>query len=226
MKRALGLIPDAVGQPAFNVRPISEAWRWRDRRAAYRTAVANCCYIWRTRAASDRFGSMPSSFADRRSELQGWGLSLPASAPQWARQDFAVWQEADEAAEGYDDPAMVRAWHVVMEIPAAVPAKKWNTLVTGFIERELVKRGAVVAWAVHAQTTSMGSWKNAHAHLIVTALRWRHDHRQGQRHSAWAGSWGRQRSLEMAWRRACRSAHLLGAGGAHHQRRAVGPVTR
>jgi hypothetical protein len=210
MKRALGLLPKDPAHPAFNVRPISEAWRWRDRRPGYRTATANVAYIWRRDDVEDRFGSMPPRFADRRSELQASGLSLPSSAPKWARQDFAIWQEADEIVDRRDDVTMVRAWHVVMEIPAAVAATNWKTLVSTFIDRELVVRGAVVAWAIHGEGDGARSLKNVHAHLIVTALRWRHDHRHGQRHSVWSGSWGRQTSLEMAWRRACSSTQLLG----------------
>lgn len=204
VKRAWGMLPSNDTAPKFNIRPVSEAWRWSSRRPAYRTATANAAYVWRDASPIDRFGPMPKSFEDRRCELRASGLLLPSSAPQWAAEGYRVWEDADRAAMATDDPTEVAAWHVVMEIPAALPAARWRRLVMGFVQRELVARGAVVAWAIHALEDDDGGWvASPHCHLICTARYWRNDHRLGQRNSRWIGDWGRQRSLEMAWRRAC-----------------------
>ena len=192
--------------PDFKVRPISAAWRSEDRLPAYKTAIANAAYIWRDSSPVDRMGPMPAAFAARRYELRGAGLLLPASAPDWAAQDYTIWKEADAASVATGDPTAIAAWHVIMEIPESIRSDWWIWLVTGFVEQELAGRGAAVAWAIHALQGDDGWIAKPHAHLIVTARHWRHDHRQGQRHPAWIGSWKRQKRLEFAWRRRCATA--------------------
>ncbi len=191
--------------PDFKVRPISAAWRSEGRLPAYKTAIANAAYIWRDSSPVDRMGPMPAAFAERRCELRGSGLILPGSAPVWAAKGYTVWEEADAATLATGDPTAVAAWHVMLEIPASIRPDRWAWLVTGFVERELAGNGAAVAWAIHA-LRGIDSWiVKPHAHLIVSARHWRHDHRQGQRHPAWIGSWGAQKRLEFSWRRRCES---------------------
>lgn len=188
--------------PDFKVRPISAAWRLDGRTPAFKTAIANAAYIWRDSSPVDRLGPMPASFAERRCELRGAGLILPASAPLWATKGYAVWDEADAATVATGDPTAVAAWHVMMEIPASIRAASWPSLVTAFVERELAAKGAAAAWAIHALQGLDGEWiVKPHAHLVVTARHWRHDCRQGQRHPAWIGSWSAQKRMEFAWRR-------------------------
>lgn len=189
--------------PDFKVRPISEEWRLVHRMPAYKSAVSNVAYIWRDSAPADRFGTMPTKFADRRCELRGAGLILPTSAPVWATKGYTIWEEADAATVATGDRTAVAAWHVMMEIPSSVRPEWWVWLVTGFVEQELAGHGAAVAWAIHALQGADGWIVRPHAHLIVTARHWRHDHRHGQRHPAWIGSWGAQKRLEFAWRRRC-----------------------
>ncbi|NJR78748.1 MobA/MobL family protein [Sphingomonas corticis] len=206
MKRILFARPRdrQVGDhPDFAVRPISEAWRLDRRMPAYKTAVANVAYIWRDSDAADRFGPMPAKFAERRCELRGAGLMLPASAPLWATRGYDIWEEADAATVATGDPTAVAAWHVMMEIPASIRTDEWRQLVNGFVAQELAGRGAGVAWAIHALEGLDGWIVNPHSHLIVTGLHWRRDYRHGQRHPAWIGSWQAQRRLELAWRRRC-----------------------
>lgn len=203
MKRVLFEQPRdrRAGQVDFKVRPVSEEWRYDNRLPAYRTAVANVAYILRDSAPDDRFGRMPAAFAERRCELRGSGLLLPASAPIWASHDYAIWEEADAAAVSTGDPTAVAAWHCLLQIPDGIAARHWNWTVRSFLERELVARGAAVAWAVHALQGEADWLVKPHAHAIVTARHWRHDHRHGQRHPAWIGSWSAQKKLEYAWRR-------------------------
>lgn len=196
--------------PDFRVRPISEDWRLVHRMPAYRTAVANVAYIGRDSGVSDRFGPMPASFAQRRCELRGAGLMLPARAPLWAGEGYRIWEEADTATAATGDPTAIAAWHVMMEIPVTIRPALWRWLVTGFVQRELADRGAAVAWAIHALQGAEGTWiVKQHAHLIVTARYWRHDCRHGQRHPGWIGSWGAQKRLEGAWRRCCGATAML-----------------
>ncbi|WP_375380924.1 MobA/MobL family protein [uncultured Sphingomonas sp.] len=192
------------------VRPVSEEWRLLGRRPAYRTAVANVAYIWRDAGAADRFGPMPAAFAERRCEVQGAGLLLPASAPIWATGDYTIWEEADQATAALGDPTAVAAWHVMLEIPVTIPRARWTTLVTGFAERELTAKGAVTAWAVHALAGPDGEWiVRPHCHMVVTALHWRHDLRHRRRHPGWIGRTRHQWQLASKWRGEMSRACLL-----------------
>lgn len=104
VKRAWSMLPRNDDAPKFNIRPISEAWRWSSRRPAYRTATANVGYIWRDASPTDRFGPMPRSFEQRRCELRASGLMLPSSAPLWATEGYRVWEDADRAVFAIDNP--------------------------------------------------------------------------------------------------------------------------
>lgn len=196
--------------PDFNIRPVSEEWLYFDRTPAYKTATANVAYIHRDSAPCDRYGPMPRRFAERRYELCGSGLALPASAPLWAATDpYQIWSEADAAAAATGDRTAISAWHVVMQIPTQIRREHWSWLVNGFIQSQLVSRGAAVAWAIHAVQADgpEDDWiVSPHAHLIVTARHWRHNKRHGQRHYAWIANWAQQKKLEFAWRRRCCSA--------------------
>lgn len=207
-RRALVARPrniDRIEWPDFKVRPISEEWWYVGRVPAYKSAVANVAYIWRDAEPRDRFGPMPARFAERRFELNGAGLLLPASAPLWAATDpYAIWAEADAVAVETGDPTAVAAWHLMMEIPLNVRPENWCWLAEGFLRNQLVDKGAVVAWAVHAVEADDGEWIiKPHAHAIITARHWRHDKRHGRRHHNWIGSWAQQTRMEFAWRRRC-----------------------
>jgi len=195
----------------FKIRPISEEWRHLGRRPAYRTAVCNVAYIWRDPAAVDRFGPMPPSFAQRSYELRAAGLMLPRSAPQWACQGYSIWEEADRAAVASGDPTALAAWHVVFSIPTNVNEKWWDWLVRSFIQRELVEKGAAVAYAIHALQGADGEWIiHPHAHLVVTARYYRHWRRTGERHPTWLSGWRAHARLERAWQARCLAAEPRG----------------
>lgn len=210
--------PRSIAQiewPDFKIRPISEEWQYCGRVPAYKSAVANVAYIWRDAEPRDRFGMMPARFAERRFELKGSGLLLPASAPVWAATDpYAIWSEADAATIATGDPTAVAAWHCMMEIPLGVRPDNWGWLVEGFLQGQLVDKGAAVAWAIHSVEGDNGDWIiKPHVHAIVTARYWRHDKRHGLRHPNWIGSWARQKRLEFAWRRRCSSLRDLVRAG-------------
>lgn len=217
-RRALLASPPRDRRPAdaidFKIRPISEDWRLVHRMPAYRTATCNAAYIWRDSDVTDRFGPMPRAFAERRYELRGAGLLLPANAPLWATEGYRVWQDADEAAFATGDPTEVSAWHVMAQIPETVSPALWKWLLTGFLERELAGKGAAVAWAIHALQGDGGQWLvSPHGHAIVTARKWKTGATKGQRHPAWIASWEQQRRLSAAWRRRCATTSLMAQAG-------------
>ena len=187
----------------INIRPVSEAWRtpaFNERQPAYRSAVANAAYIWRDSDAVDETGAMPRNFAERRFELISSGLLLPASAPLWATRGYQIWEEADRAARRSGDPTEVRAWHVIMALPGIL-RPFWTDIVTSFADRELVSKGAAVAYAIHACEAGDGGWLvKPHCHLVVTARHWRHDSRLGERHPAWIANRAQQQRMCTHWR--------------------------
>lgn len=217
-RRALFAAPPRNRRPAdaidFKIRPISEDWRLVHRMPSYKTATCNAAYIWRDSDVEDRFGPMPSAFAERRCELRGAGLLLPANAPLWAAEGYQIWQDADEAAFATGDPTAVSAWHVMAQIPESVSPTHWHWMFRGFLERELSSKGAAVAWAVHALEGCNGDWLvSPHGHAIVTARRWKTGTRKGDRHPAWIASSEQQRRLGVAWRRRCATTRLMAQAG-------------
>lgn len=203
--------PDAID---FKIRPISEDWLILDRRPALKTATCNVAYIWRDSSVGDRFGPMPRSFAERRFELHGSGLLLPANAPLWAANGYQIWADADSATFATGDPTAVSAWHMIAEIPQAISPKIWSWMATSFLERELVDKGAAVAWAVHGLASDDGGWiVPPHWHAVVTARHWKTGSRKGQRHPAWISSTRQQMKLGAAWRRRCATLSLAAQAG-------------
>jgi hypothetical protein len=217
-RRNLVVRPRAISRadwPDFKIRPISEEWQYVGRVPAYRTMVANVAYIWRDSSPVDRLGPMPRSFEQRRFELQGSGLALPASAPLWASADpYQIWQEADEVTAASGNPADLAGWHVMMEIPKNIQPEHWRWMVTGFVHSQFVSKGAAVAWAIHSLEGCDGDWIIApHVHLIVSGRHWRHDYRRGRRHPNWIASWAQQKRMEFAWRRRCARLRDLESAG-------------
>ncbi len=191
-------------------RPVSAEWRLKDRTAAFQTAVANVAYIWRDSDRTDRLGPVPAWFAQRRDDLVAFGQIAPKSAPSWVTGNpFRVWAEADTATHATGEPTAVAAWHTLLELPIDIDQAAWEQLVTIFVERHLVRRGAVVAYAVHALRDDLGGWSvKPHVHLIVTARRWRTGRGQGERMSRWLGSWTTQERLARRWRGWCGLARV------------------
>jgi hypothetical protein len=157
---------------------------------------------------------MPARFADRRCELRGAGLLLPANAPLWATEGYRIWQDADEAAFATGDPTAVSAWHVMAQIPETVSPSHWRWMFTGFLQRELVRNGAAVAWALHSLQGESSDWLvSPHGHAIVTARHWKAGAAKGQRHPAWIASSEQQRRLGAAWRQRCATTSLMAQAG-------------
>ena len=171
-------------------------------------------YIWRDSTGADRFGAMPSWFGQRRYDLRSAGLLLPHSAPQWASSDYELWDRIDAATAATGDPTAVSAWHILAEMPKGLDPQWWDWLAVTFAERNLVRVGAPVAYAVHALAAPDGGWAIApHVHLVVPARRYRSGARHGERMPAWAGCDAAHFRLERAWRTACGHARVKGKGG-------------
>lgn len=202
-------------QVDFTIRPVSAEWRLVGRKPAYRTARANVQYIWRDGVGHDRFGAMPRWFGERTYDLRAAGLLLPGSAPVWAATGYELWDRVDAATAATDDPTAVSAWHILAELPRGLNEQWWEWLAVTFAERNLVRLGAPVAYAVHAVAAPGDEWAIApHAHMVVPARRFRSGPRHGERMPAWAGTEAMHDRLERAWRATCGYARVRGATGA------------
>lgn len=193
----------------FTIRPVSAEWRLVGRKPAYRTARANVQYIWRDSVGRDRFGAMPRWFGERTYDLRAAGLLLPGSAPKWAATGYELWDRIDAATAATGDPTEVSAWHILAELPKELDERWWEWLAVTFAERNLVRLGGPVAYAVHALAAPDGGWVIApHVHMVVPARRFRTGARHGQRMPSWAGYAGSHGRLKGAWRVACGLARV------------------
>ena len=201
-------------QVDFTIRPVSAEWRLVGRKPAYRSARANVQYIWRDSTGEDRFGPMPRWFSQRRYDLRSAGLLLPNSAPQWAAPGYELWDRVDAATGATGDPTAASAWHILAEMPKGLDEQWWDWLAVAYAERNLVRAGAPVAYAVHALAAPDGGWAIApHVHMVVPARRYRSGVRHGDRMPGWAGCEAAHIRLERAWRTACGQAQVKRRNG-------------
>lgn len=171
---------------AVSIRPVSAtglATFSGDRRATHATAYGNYLYITR-QAGRDALGPLDYRHRD---DLVAEGLELPVDHPRWAEGDGRIWCEIDAATANLASDA-VRAWHVVVTLPADFGADEWIRLVRSYAQDTIARHGPVVAWAIHAKPDGDGGWHvPPHAHLLITTRVWRHDRRHGATVPSWCG---------------------------------------
>ncbi len=201
-----------------SIRPVSAAgWTAMtgDRRATHAGAAANYHYITRTRGEDAR------GVIDFRSrdDLVASGLELPASHPKWAVEEGRIWRELDTATDAM--PAdIVRAWHVVVSLPAERDSDDWITMVRDYADG-IAAWGPAVAWAIHARADDTGGWSvPPHAHLLMTTRVWKHEVRHGETVSSWSGPAMRER-LHSRWLEKLPSSMRLAAASPYR----VGTMT-
>lgn len=180
-----------------SIRPVSKAgWHQMsgDRRCTHASAMANYLYITRGVGADAR-GQIDYSHRD---DLVAHGLELPANHPCWAEEPGRIWRELDESTAHLADDE-VRAWHVVVTLPANEGPDTWIAMTRDYALRSIAAHGPAVAWSIHAKTHAGGqATVPPHAHLLVTTRVWRHEARQGQTVPGWCGPAARAR-LHANW---------------------------
>ncbi|USI74477.1 MobA/MobL family protein [Sphingomonas morindae] len=167
-----------------SIRPISvRGWRAMsgDRRGTHRSATANYLYITRS-AGTDAWG--PVDYR-HRTDLVAHGLALPSNHPAWAEEEGRVWRELDEATQQLGDD-QIRAWHVVVTLPAESSTAEWTTMVRGYAAA-VARHGQAVAWAIHASPEGEAAAPPPHAHLLLTTRQWRHTASHGRTVANWCG---------------------------------------
>lgn len=165
---------------AVSIRPVSTIGLTTfsgDRRATHAMAYGNYLYITR-QAGRDPLGPLDYRHRD---DLVAHGLELPANHPRWAEEDGGIWREIDGATADLA-PDAVRAWHVVVTLPADGDADEWIRLVRGYAQDTIARHGPGVAWAIHARPDGDSGWNvPPHAHVLITTRVWRHEARHGRR---------------------------------------------
>ena len=171
----------------------------KPRYAAHRTAVATFCYI-RRESGHDRFGPTPQAWLDKRPDLVSTGRRISKTrVPERLRAGITIWQEADAAVACLGDNEVVAA-HIVASLPEDYDPNVWDDRVAEWIDDELVYKGMVIDFAIHALRGEDGSWKiRPHIHMIVTLRCWRDDQYKGRRQRSWLISRDHERKLEDAW---------------------------
>ncbi|MBX9816212.1 MAG: MobA/MobL family protein [Sphingomonas sp.] len=189
-------------RPPFNARPISAAGR-ADRSASgpyatHYTATASWLYINRL-AGEDRFGPVPEEYL-LKNDLIAAGMCHPLQRmPAELRTGNRIWREADEAA-ALEGPHAISATHIVADLPPNAEAERWRWLVERYCYDNLVERGMVVSWSIHAKPDADGGWVTPpHAHLLCTARFWRPNARQRDRQKRWLANADQIRVAEDAW---------------------------
>ncbi|QDM40677.1 MobA/MobL family protein [Altererythrobacter sp. TH136] len=166
-------------------------------RKTHRTAVASALYITRTEG-EDWLGPLPNAYMAKADDLVASGRRHPIqNFPPQFRAGRLIWEEADAAAAR--DPAEAAAVHVIVGLLGIAP-EQWRPLLERFIDDHLVIKGMLVDWAIHSKRDDAGGWAtHPHAHMIVTARRYRSDMKKGQRQRTWLYSARQIDQLEDAW---------------------------
>ena len=188
--------------PPFKSAPVlapdpTDPARERHRRT-HKTAVATRLYMSRT-AGSDRLGVLPPDYLSKVGDLVASGRRYPVHRmPAKYKSGMRAWEDADAAAARA--PREAAAVHVILSLPPEGSPESWQHLVEDFCDEALCALGMLVDWAVHAERAPDGGWSTApHAHLCVTARRWRDDPRKGQRMRCWLYSKAQLEAAEAIW---------------------------
>ena len=197
----------ALAQPEFApfkaspvLRPDSAKPRAERTSKTHYTAVASHLYILRE-AGADGYGAVPDGYLAKADDLIASGRRHPIqNVPPALRAGRQMWDEADAATTL--DSGNAAAIHVILTLPNC-PRHEWEPLVTRFIDDSLVSLGMIADYALHAKMGEDGKWSTRpHAHMLITARRWKNDQRKGQRMRCWLYTQAQIEALEVAWLKA------------------------
>ena len=131
-------------------------------RSQGRSAVACAAYRSGQTLADDRYGKV-HDYAPRRVITQA-GIVAPENAPGWAYDREKLWNHV-EAVESRKDAQLAREF--TLALPSQVSDEVRVELVETFIREQLIPRGMIVDYAIHAPNRK-GDERNFHAHLMTT----------------------------------------------------------
>lgn len=198
---AISALNASLPQKLLNITPILHPQNGfhPEHSRTFWSAVANALYIVR-QDGHDRFGRTPSFSAklDACPDLVAHGRRSPISADEDSLAGLNLWRAADEAAQR-DRPNAPVAWHVVGWLPPEQDAERWRELVCTFLDTQIVQRGMVVDWAIHALADEQDGWiKKPHFHAVITARFWKGS-RIGQPQAAWLHTSSQRSSALERW---------------------------
>ena len=127
-----------------------------------RSAVACAAYRAGDVLRDERLGQR-HDYGPRRGILRT-AILAPEGAPAWALDREKLWNRA-EAAEKRKDAQVAR--EIELGLPHRVSPSLRTELVETFIREQLLPRGMIVDYAIHAPNRK-GDERNFHAHLLTT----------------------------------------------------------
>lgn len=127
-----------------------------------RSAVACAAYRSGQALADLRYGTTHDY--GRKTGIAECGIVAPVDAPHWAHDRERLWN-AVEAVERRKDSQLAREF--VLAFPDGINQEDRRSLVETFIAQEIVPRGLVADWAIHAPNRA-GDERNWHAHVMTT----------------------------------------------------------
>lgn len=155
------------------------------------TATRTYLYI-RREPGEDCFGPHPQTYL-HRNDLVASGRVQPAGGGLPA--DANIWQRADRAAASEGEGG-ISAISAVATLPPGASLEDWQALIEIWAEAELLSRGMICDWAVHAPRGSRGF---PHAHLLITARGWSDPDGCCPYRSDWLSLFMRAGELEASW---------------------------
>ncbi|MEZ4682063.1 MAG: MobQ family relaxase [Caldilineaceae bacterium] len=117
-------------------------------------------------------------------------IRLPASAPDWAANREALWNQV-ETVEKRKDAQLAR--DIIAALPRELDKMQQIALVQEFIDSHFTTRGMIADWALHTKVSSDGG-QNPHVHIMLT-LREVNEEGFGKKNRDW-----NQQTLVTDWR--------------------------
>ncbi|MBX3110133.1 MAG: MobA/MobL family protein [Fimbriimonadaceae bacterium] len=131
-------------------------------RGTGRSAVACAAYRSGQALHDERYGAFHDYSA--KGGIVRTGIIAPAGAPAWAHDRERLWNEV-ERAEKRKDAQLAR--EIELGLPHGLGVERHTALIEEFAREQLLGRGLVVDYAIHAPNRK-GSRMNDHAHLMIT----------------------------------------------------------
>jgi len=131
-------------------------------RSSGRSAVACSAYRSGQLLRDERYG-MTHDYSPRKG-ISDCGVVTPANAPDWTQDRETLWNTL-ESYERRKDAQLAREF--IVGLPHQLTPEQRKELVEAFIEKELISKGVVADWAIHAPNRK-GDERNFHAHIMAT----------------------------------------------------------
>ena len=196
------LAGDGQQQTPFTITPVIHPQHGLhpDASRTFWSATANAHYIVRQNG-QDLFGPTPDFAAKLVDcpDLVAHGRRGPTDCDVQGNIGMDLWRAADAAAL-IDRPSAPVAFHSIGWLPPTMGEAGWRELILQFLDEQMLAKGMIADWAIHALTDREGEWiKKPHVHFITTGRFWKGP-RIGQPQLTWFSTVKQRKSAIDAWR--------------------------